>query len=80
MSEPIDPDKDFEGADLDGIARRIANQAISSAQAKEPHSIHMAHLFREHIIDWARLYLGTVVVHERARAGRAIGDDIVPKP
>lgn len=70
MSEPIDSAKDFVDDDLSGIAHRIANNAIQSAEIENRGLVGLGHHWREHIIKEAHYMLRTVVVHERQRAGR----------
>lgn len=67
---PIDPNKDFLDDDLAGMARRIANNAIQSAENTNPALIGYGHQWREHIVAEAHYMLRTVVMHERQRAGR----------
>lgn len=55
-------------ADLEGFARRVANYAIESAEAREPAAVYCGHIFREHIITEAFQMLKTVVQHERNMA------------
>lgn len=70
MSATIDTAKDFVDDDLDGIAHRIANNAIQAAEIANPALIGLGHYWREHIIKEAHFMLRTVVMHERQRAGR----------
>lgn len=58
-------------SDLEGFARRIANNAIQSAEINDKAAIYCGHLFRDHIIAEATAMLKTVVQHERAMAKAA---------
>lgn len=66
----VDTSKDFVDDDLQGIARRIANNAIQSAEISHKAAVYSGHLFREHIYTEALAMLRTVALHERQRAGR----------
>lgn len=66
----VDTSQDFVDDDLQGIARRVANNAISSAEASDKAAVYCAHLFRDHIYNEALAMLRTVALHERQRAGR----------
>lgn len=67
---PIDPSKDFLDDDLLGMAQRIANNAIQTAEILNPALVGYGHHWREHIITEAHYMLRTAVMHERQRAGR----------
>lgn len=66
----VDTSKDFVDGDLQGIARRVANNAISSAEVSDRAAVYCGHLFRDHIYNAALEMLRTVAMHERQRAGR----------
>ncbi len=66
----VDTSKDFVDDDLQGIARRVANNAISSAEISDPAAVYCGHLFRDHIYRSALEMLRTVALHERQRGGR----------
>jgi hypothetical protein len=70
MSTPIDTAKDFTDDDIQGMARRVANNAIRSAEASDRAAVYAGHLFRDHIYNEALLILRSVALHERQRADR----------
>ncbi|WP_334151640.1 hypothetical protein [Hyphomicrobium sp.] len=77
MTAPIDPAKDFTDDDLQGLARRVANYAVESAEAHNRAAVYSSSLFRESIFNEALQMLRTAVMHERQRAGRDI-DSLKP--
>ena len=66
----VDTSKDFVDDDLQGIARRVANNAVSAAEIENPAAVYCGHLFRDHIYNAALEMLRTVALHERQRGGR----------
>lgn len=72
MPEPIDTSKDFTDDDIQGLARRVANNAVQSAEVQHRAAVYAAGLFRESIYAAALEMLRTAVMHERQRAGRDI--------
>lgn len=58
-------DRTLNDDDLEGFARRVANNAIQSAEIKDQAAVYCGHLFREHIVTEALAMLKTVVQHER---------------
>jgi hypothetical protein len=70
MSTPIDPRKDFTDDDLQGAARRVANNATQNAEIEHRALTGYSHYYREHIVAAALEMLRTVALHERQRAGR----------
>lgn len=73
MSRPIDPAKDFNDDDLAGMARRVANNALQSAEVSNEAAIYCGHLFRDHIYNAALEMLRVVALHERQRGERDTG-------
>lgn len=74
---PLDPAKDFTDDDLQGLARRIANNAVQSAEIDNKAAVYAGGLFREHIFSAALEMLRTAVLHERQRSGRST-DGLMP--
>lgn len=70
MTQPIDQAKDFTDDDIQGIAHRVANNAVQSAEIADKAAVYCSHLFREHIYAAALEMLRTVALHERQRAQR----------
>ena len=58
----------LDDGDLEGFARRIANNAIQSAEISDKAAVYCGQLFREHIVAEAKLILQAVVAHERSMA------------
>lgn len=67
-------DRTLNEKDLEGMARRIANNAIQTAEIKDAAAVYAGQLFREHIYAEALMMLKTVVQHERQQAGRPLPD------
>jgi hypothetical protein len=67
-------DRTLTYADLEGFARRVANNAVQSAENVDKAAVYCGHLFREHIYTEALYMLCTVVQHERQEAGRPLPD------
>lgn len=67
-------DRTLTNADLEGFARRVANNAIQSAEIADKAAVYCGHLFREHVYAEALYMLRTVVQHERQEAGRPLPD------
>jgi hypothetical protein len=67
-------DRTLLNADLEGFARRVANNAIQSAEIADPAAVYCGHLFREFIYAEALSMLRTVVQHERQEAGHPLPD------
>lgn len=70
MTNKVDTSKDFTDDDLQGIARRVANNAVQSAESADRAAVYCGHLFRDHVYASALEMLRTVALHERQRAGR----------
>lgn len=64
----VDDERTLTDADLEGFARRVANNAVQSAEVDNQAAVYCGHLFREHIFSEALLMLKTVVLHERQQA------------
>lgn len=67
---PVDTAKDFTDDDLVGMARRIANNGLQSAEIATPALVGYGHYYREHIERAALEILRAVALHERQRANR----------
>ena len=67
-------DRTLNEVDIEGFARRVANNAIQSAEIDDKAAIYCGHLFREHIRLEALSMLKVVVLHERQQAGRPLPD------
>jgi len=70
MGKPIDLARDFTDDDLAGMARRIANNGIQSAEISTPEIIGYGHYYREHVELAALEILRAVALHERQRGER----------
>lgn len=70
MTNSVDTSKDFTDDDLQGIARRVANNATQSAEIEHRALVGYGHYYQEHIYVAALEMLRTVAMHERQRAGR----------